>query len=122
MGTAVACATYDSALEHVTALAREPRPAAVCPSYTDILGEARHNPGFARVLARFDLVLADGMPVVWALNLRGAGLKDRIYGPYFMRTRCGPGAISFSAVPGNASPSCDARWSNCSRTSKSSAC
>jgi N-acetylglucosaminyldiphosphoundecaprenol N-acetyl-beta-D-mannosaminyltransferase len=25
------------------------------------------------------------MPVVWALNLRGAGLSDRVYGPYFMK-------------------------------------
>ena len=25
------------------------------------------------------------MPVVWALNARGARLKDRVYGPYFMR-------------------------------------
>jgi len=85
LGTSVACATYDSALERIKALAREPRPTAVCPSNTHILGEARHNPGFAAVLARFDLVLPDGMPVVWALNLRGAGLKDRVYGPYFMR-------------------------------------
>ena len=46
-------------------------------------GPARRR--FARVLARFDLVLPDGMPVVWALNFRGAGLKDRVYGPYFMR-------------------------------------
>jgi N-acetylglucosaminyldiphosphoundecaprenol N-acetyl-beta-D-mannosaminyltransferase len=30
-------------------------------------------------------VLPDGMPVVWALNFRGADLKDRVYGPYFMR-------------------------------------
>ena len=69
----------------IKVLAREPRATAVCPSNTHILGEARHNPEFARVLARFDLVLPDGMPVVWALNFRGAGLKDRVYGPYFMR-------------------------------------
>ena len=50
-----------------------------------ILGEARHKPEFAGVLARFDLVLPDGMPMVWALNFRGADLKDRVYGPYFMR-------------------------------------
>ena len=62
---------------------RGPRRSA--PSNTHILGEARHNPEFARILARFDLVLPDGMPVVWALNFRGAGLKDRVYGPYFMR-------------------------------------
>jgi N-acetylglucosaminyldiphosphoundecaprenol N-acetyl-beta-D-mannosaminyltransferase len=85
LGTPVACATYDSALERIKALAREPRATAVCPSNTHILGEARHNPEFARVLARFDLVLPDGMPVVWSLNFRGAGLKDRVYGPYFMR-------------------------------------
>jgi N-acetylglucosaminyldiphosphoundecaprenol N-acetyl-beta-D-mannosaminyltransferase len=85
LGTPVACATYASALERIKALALERRPTAVCPSNTHILGEARHNPEFARILARFDLVLPDGMPVVWALNLRGAGLKDRVYGPYFMR-------------------------------------
>lgn len=85
LGTPVACATYDSALERIKILARQPRPTAVCPSNTHILGEARHRTEFARTLARFDLVLPDGMPVVWALNFRGAGLKDRVYGPYFMR-------------------------------------
>jgi len=85
LGTHVACASYASALERIKALASERRPTAVCPSNTHILGEARHNPAFARILDRFDLVLPDGMPVVWALNFRGAGLKDRVYGPYFMR-------------------------------------
>ena len=85
LGTPVACATYDSALERIKELAREPRPTAVCPANTHILAEARHNPDFARVLAKFDLVLPDGMPVVWTLNHLGAGLSDRVYGPYFMR-------------------------------------
>lgn len=85
LGTPVACATYDSALDRVKALGREPRATAVCPSNTHILGEARHSRGFARVIGQFDLVLPDGMPVVWTLNALGAGLKDRVYGPYFMR-------------------------------------
>lgn len=85
LGTQVACATYASALEQIKALALEQRPTAVCPSNTHILGEARHNSAFAKTLARFDLVLPDGMPVVWALNFRGARLKDRVYGPYFMQ-------------------------------------
>ena len=85
LGTPIACATYDSALERIRTLARQPRPTAVCPSNTHILGEARHSPEFAKTLARFDLVLPDGMPVVWTLNFRGAGLKDRVYGPYLMR-------------------------------------
>ncbi len=85
LGTPVACANYDTALEAIKMLARQPRPTAVCPANTHILAEGRHNPEFARVLGKFDVVLPDGMPVVWTLNLGGAGLKDRTYGPYTMR-------------------------------------
>ena len=85
LGVPVAAATYDSALERVKILARQARPTAVCPANTHILAEARHNPEFANTLAKFDLVLPDGMPVVWALNRAGAKLTDRVYGPYFMR-------------------------------------
>jgi N-acetylglucosaminyldiphosphoundecaprenol N-acetyl-beta-D-mannosaminyltransferase len=85
LGVPVAPTTYDSALERVKELARESRPTAVCPANTHILAEARHSGEFAKVLARFDLILPDGMPIVWALNRFGAKLKDRVYGPYFMR-------------------------------------
>jgi N-acetylglucosaminyldiphosphoundecaprenol N-acetyl-beta-D-mannosaminyltransferase len=85
LGIPVACVTYDSALEIVKGLARESRPTAVCPANTHILAEARHDPDFGHLMAKFDLVIPDGMPVVWGLNRRGAGLADRVYGPYFMR-------------------------------------
>ena len=85
LGVPVACVSYESALEQIKHLAGEPRPAAVCPANTHILAEARGNADFAGVMAKFDLVLPDGMPVVWALNCFGAGLHDRVYGPYFMR-------------------------------------
>jgi N-acetylglucosaminyldiphosphoundecaprenol N-acetyl-beta-D-mannosaminyltransferase len=32
-----------------------------------------------------DLFIPDGMPLIWCLNRQGAGLKDRVYGPTFMR-------------------------------------
>ena len=85
LGTPVACVTYESAREIIQDLARESRPTAVCPANTHILAEARSDPDFARVMSKFDLVLPDGMPVVWAMNLRGADLSDRVYGPYFMK-------------------------------------
>ncbi|HEX4639157.1 MAG TPA: WecB/TagA/CpsF family glycosyltransferase [Chthoniobacterales bacterium] len=85
LGTPVARVTYQSAFEVVQDFARESRPTAVCPSNTHILSEARHDPEFARVMSRFDLVFPDGVPVVWAMNLRGAGLSDRVYGPYFTK-------------------------------------
>jgi N-acetylglucosaminyldiphosphoundecaprenol N-acetyl-beta-D-mannosaminyltransferase len=85
LGVPVSAATYDSALECVKGLAKLSRPTAVCPANTHILAEARHSPEFAHTLNRFDLILPDGMPIRWALNRAGAGLKDRVYGPYFMR-------------------------------------
>jgi len=85
LGTPVACVTYDSGVEIVKELAKQSRPTAVCPANTHILAEARHDPAFGRVMEKFDLVLPDGMPVVWAANYHGAGLADRVYGPYFMR-------------------------------------
>src|SRR5689334_15661161 len=54
LGTPVACATYDSALARIKELAREARPTAACPANTHIIGEARNNVAFARILARFE--------------------------------------------------------------------
>lgn len=85
LGTRVACATYDSALERAKALAKEGRPTAVCPANTHIVAEASHNPTFRETIRKFDLVLPDGMPIVWVLNALGARLSDRVYGPYLMR-------------------------------------
>lgn len=52
---------------------------------THVLALARHDAGFRQVMAQFDLVLPDGMPLIWVLNRRyRAGLEDRVYGPTLM--------------------------------------
>ncbi len=85
LSTPVACVDYQSAVEALKKLAKEPRPTSVCPANTHILAEARRDPSFAEVLSEFDLILPDGMPVVWALNRAGAGLTDRVYGPILLQ-------------------------------------
>lgn len=84
LGTPVAVVDYQETVAESIRLAREDRPAAVAASNTHIVALARHDPGFGGVMRRFDLVLPDGMPLRWSLNARGAGLRDRVYGPYFM--------------------------------------
>ena len=84
LGTPVAVVDYDSAIEESKRLAGSGRPAAVSASNTHIVALARHKPDFGRVMREFDLVLPDGMPLRWTLNAKGAGLRDRVYGPYFM--------------------------------------
>lgn len=48
--------------------------------------EARRDPGFARVLCAADLVVPDGMSVVWVGRRRGYPLWRRVYGPELMET------------------------------------
>ena len=61
---------------------------------TQIITMRRHNSDFARLSECIDITVPDGMPLVWAMNRKGAGLKDRVYGPTFTReflTNCPAG-------------------------------
>lgn len=50
--------------------------------------EARHESKFRRVLADADLVVPDGMPLIWIGRLRGYVLHRRVYGPELMLRFC----------------------------------
>lgn len=64
------------------------RPYLVAAANTHVVALGRHDPDYGRTLDRFDLLLPDGMPLVWCMNrLFKAGLRDRVYGPTFM-LRC----------------------------------
>ena len=45
------------------------------------ISESRHNANFRHVLQSADLVVPDGMPLVWLGRWHGFGLKRRVYGP-----------------------------------------
>ena len=50
--------------------------------------EAQHEPSFKRILNSADLVVPDGMPLVWLGRRRGYPLKRRVYGPELMQSFC----------------------------------
>jgi N-acetylglucosaminyldiphosphoundecaprenol N-acetyl-beta-D-mannosaminyltransferase len=52
---------------------------------TQIVTLRRHEPEFRELTAAYDGFPPDGMPLVWCLNRAGARLRDRVYGPTFMR-------------------------------------
>ncbi|KRT66112.1 MAG: glycosyl transferase WecB/TagA/CpsF family protein, N-acetylglucosaminyldiphosphoundecaprenol [Candidatus Dadabacteria bacterium CSP1-2] len=53
---------------------------------THVVTEARREPSFKQVLGSADLVVPDGMPLVWLGRLSGYSLKRRVYGPELMET------------------------------------
>lgn len=85
LGTPVHCVTYDTALARVVALADSRRPAAVSACNTHLIALARSDASFHAVMERFDLIAPDGYPLIWGLNVQGAKMQDRVYGPYLMR-------------------------------------
>jgi N-acetylglucosaminyldiphosphoundecaprenol N-acetyl-beta-D-mannosaminyltransferase len=52
---------------------------------TQIVTMRRHDARFRELSKAYDDLVPDGMPLVWCLNRAGAGLRDRVYGPTFMR-------------------------------------
>ena len=50
--------------------------------------EAQHDLLFKEILNTADLVVPDGMPLVWLGRLRGHSLRRRVYGPELMETFC----------------------------------
>ncbi|MGI9072219.1 MAG: WecB/TagA/CpsF family glycosyltransferase [Bryobacteraceae bacterium] len=50
--------------------------------------EAQHDPSFKEILNSADLVVPDGMPLVWLGRRRGHPLRRRVYGPELMQTFC----------------------------------
>ncbi len=84
----VAVATYQSTIVRIFEMARDrSRSWAVEAANTMVVTKARHEPGFGRMMEQFDLILPDGMPLVWTLNRQlppDQQLKDRVYGPDLM--------------------------------------
>jgi N-acetylglucosaminyldiphosphoundecaprenol N-acetyl-beta-D-mannosaminyltransferase len=60
-------------------------PVAIDFTNTQIVTMRRHDQAFRELTGYVDRFIPDGMPLIWALNDRGAGLQDRVYGPTFMR-------------------------------------
>ena len=50
--------------------------------------EAQRDPEFRQILNSADLVVPDGMPLVWVARLRGHRLKRRVYAPELMLQFC----------------------------------
>ena len=85
LGSPVHRVTYDSAFRYCCQLARAGRPASVSACNTHIVTLARMERSFHDVMQGFDLVVPDGYPLIWRMNMMGAGLADRVYGPYLMQ-------------------------------------
>jgi N-acetylglucosaminyldiphosphoundecaprenol N-acetyl-beta-D-mannosaminyltransferase len=85
LGTPLLATTYAGLGAQCQEWSREPRCVALDFANTQIVTMRRHDPVFRDLTSEYDIFPPDGMPLIWCMNLAGAGLPDRVYGPTFMR-------------------------------------
>jgi len=89
LGVLMDVADYEGAVEHIINAAKEGRGASVSALAVHGLmtGVMDHEQKYR--LNHLSLVVPDGQPVRWAMNLlHGTGLKDRVYGPNLTKYVC----------------------------------
>jgi N-acetylglucosaminyldiphosphoundecaprenol N-acetyl-beta-D-mannosaminyltransferase len=82
LGILIDAVDYDAAVERIMEAARERRGAAISALAVHGVMTGVFDPVHRYRLNHFDLIVPDGQPVRWALNLiHATGLRDRVYGP-----------------------------------------
>ncbi|MFC7338050.1 WecB/TagA/CpsF family glycosyltransferase [Haloferula chungangensis] len=88
IGLPLACTDYAGAVDWILQKAADAATVtAVEAANTHVAAMYRHDDDFRATMDRFDLIVPDGMPLVWSLNLQldeRHQLRDRVYGPSLM--------------------------------------
>ena len=80
-GTGIHSASYGTATEVVLDWAQEQESRYVIAANVHVIMEAHDSAEFRGVVQRADLVVPDGMPLVWASKAMGERDASRVYGP-----------------------------------------
>ena len=78
--------------DHVAGAWRRSVGGAIVTANVDIVRAATRRPELAALIAESELVVADGMPVVWAGRLAGVPLPERVTGSSLVFTLAGTAA------------------------------
>jgi N-acetylglucosaminyldiphosphoundecaprenol N-acetyl-beta-D-mannosaminyltransferase len=88
LGVPLALTDYEGTLDWIDETVTRGRRGYICVSATHLVMATRDDPELRAAVLGSDLTVPDGQPLVWALNLLGHGLEDRVYGPDLMERAC----------------------------------
>ena len=88
LGIPVAMTDYAQTMDVMDGMIERREPGYVCAAPVHAVMVAYTDPEMRRALLGSSLTVPDGMPLVWAANLLGEDLQDRVYGPELMRRYC----------------------------------
>lgn len=81
---------YEETLSFVEHWIQQKKRPAACIVQANVfsLVNAKEDKLYRKILYETDLVVPDGMPLVWFLKGKGIDIKDRVYGPDLMLRMC----------------------------------
>jgi len=85
LGIPIAMIDYAHAMEAMDAMIDRRERGYVCAVAVHAVMVAQTDPEMRAALRGSSLIVPDGMPLVWAANLLGEDLPNRVYGPELMR-------------------------------------
>jgi N-acetylglucosaminyldiphosphoundecaprenol N-acetyl-beta-D-mannosaminyltransferase len=88
LGVPLALTDYEGTLDWIDAMAKARRRGYVCVAATHTVMASQDDPELREAVLGADFTVPDGQPLVWALNLLGHSLGDRVYGPDLMDRAC----------------------------------
>jgi N-acetylglucosaminyldiphosphoundecaprenol N-acetyl-beta-D-mannosaminyltransferase len=83
----------EQTVERILQLARRGTPAMVVTPNSDHIVKLESDAGLRAAYDHAEVVVADGMPIVWASKLLGEPLKERVTGADLMPRLCGMAAL-----------------------------
>jgi N-acetylglucosaminyldiphosphoundecaprenol N-acetyl-beta-D-mannosaminyltransferase len=88
LGVPLALTDYEKTLDWVDDAVASGHRGYVCVAATHTVMAAAEDPELRSAVLRADFTVPDGQPLVWALNLLGHRVGDRVYGPDLMDRAC----------------------------------
>jgi N-acetylglucosaminyldiphosphoundecaprenol N-acetyl-beta-D-mannosaminyltransferase len=94
LGVPLALTDYDGTLDWIDATVVAGRRSYICVAATHTVMAAADDPELRAAVLGADFTVPDGQPLVWALNLLGHRVGDRVYGPELMDRACARAAVT----------------------------
>jgi N-acetylglucosaminyldiphosphoundecaprenol N-acetyl-beta-D-mannosaminyltransferase len=88
LGIPMAMTDYSGAMDVMDSMVERRERGWVCAAAVHSVMVAQDDPGMKEALVDSVITVPDGMPIVWAANMLGEHLPNRVYGPELMRRYC----------------------------------
>ena len=85
LGLSIAMTDYERAMDAMDAMIATRSPGYVCALATHAVSLSHDDTELRDAILASTLALPDGVPLVWAANILGEHLPNRVYGPELMR-------------------------------------